>query len=436
MSVVPRVQGSTRWSIAAAAVTPLTDDEQAWAARVGRRLRAEFNTLLGTLPSHERTGAGLERVLGMNRAVAYRLLAALGASDDLETLMRLPGVEGLRTCTVAARRIAGADAEAIVSAADSAIDDFQELIRAVGGSHARLCARIRAPLAGAAPAGKSMPPGRREDVRRALHESIKTLSGRSVAARMSVSIIRPSAENPRECEYVHARAYIGFRAVSGGLPLVLASWVTVPDNNTGRMPGLDYCDLSGMPLEGRETTGLLEEFCSSPLPIVASRDTTGRLVQVLDHLRAAPGTSMDAVIAYRLPNVGPIPSLNDPPVFLESTNLTVPAEHLVADLYVHRDLAQGAMPSLSVFLGRGTGGCDIIDRWHEQVDGAPVLGLLGTGLGNSYSGAWDRHGELTRRLFDELGWDPVEFVGYRNEERWPLWNCDYIMALDYRSATT
>jgi hypothetical protein len=216
------------------------------------------------------------------------------------------------------------------------------------------------------------------------------------------------------------------------LPLVLASWVTTVDNTSGRMPGMDYCSLDGTPLEGREATGLLENFCSSPLPIVASRDTTGRLMQVLDQSQAEPGASMDAVLAYRLPHVSKLPSLEDPPIYLEAVNMTVPAEHLVSDLYVHRSLTAGCTPSLNLYLGRGTGGCDLIDRWHEQIDGAPVLGLLGPGIKNAHAAAWERHAELTRHVFSQLGWDPNEFVGYRCEERWPLWNCDYVMALDYR----
>ncbi|MBX3362778.1 MAG: hypothetical protein KF705_15250 [Phycisphaeraceae bacterium] len=410
----------------------LTDKEQAWAANVGRRLQAEFSALVSALPAHERTGPGLERLLGVHRAIAYRVISALAATDDIEVLNRIPGVEGLRKCVVGARGKLGADSEAVLAGAASAIEDFQELIRAGGGSHARLVARIGATKGNLAKGHVAAPPGRREDVRRAMHEAVQVLAGRSVVARTSVSIIRPRPDSPGELEYVHARAHIGFRAVAGGLPLVLSSWVTQQDNVSGRLPGLEYCDLKGSLLEGRGTTGLLDAFCSSPLPIVTSRDTTGRLIQVLDHLHAEPGASMDAVMAYRLPRVGPIPQHDDPPVFLQSTNLSVPAERLVADLYVHRSLSSGCTPSLHLYLGRGTGGCDLIDRWHEQIDGAPLLSLLGTGLGNAHSDAWERHAEMTRHVFDQLGWDPREYVGFRGDETWPLWNCDYVTALDYR----
>lgn len=410
----------------------LTDEEQAWAVHVGRRLRAEFSALIAAMPAHERTAPGLERVLGTNRAVAYRVIAALSAEDDLEVLTRVPGVEGLRMCAASARQKLGTSVEAVLAGAESAIDDFKSLIRSSGGSHARLMARIRATRDSVSSRKVAAPPGRREDVRRAMHDVVQVLSGRSVLARMSVSIIRPAPDAPTQLEYIHARAYIGYRAVSGGLPLVLASWVTTQANSSGRMPGMDYRSLDGTPLEGRETNGLLENFCSSPLPIVAARDTTGRLIQVLDQSQTEPGASMDVALAYRLPHVGPVPSLDDPPIYLEATNVTVPAEHMVTDLYVHRSLSTGCTPSVNLYLGRGTGSCDLIDRWHEQIDGAPVLGLLGAGIRNAHTAGWDRHAELTRYVFSQLGWEANDFIGYRCEERWPLWNCDYVMTLDYR----
>jgi hypothetical protein len=39
---------------------------------------------------------------------------------------------------------------------------------------------------------------------------------------------------------------------------------------------------------------------------------------------------------------------------------------------------------------------------------------------------------LAGHLFSQSRWDVGEFIGYRCEERWPLWNCDYVMALEYR----
>lgn len=411
----------------------LTEDERAWATQIGRRLRAEFSALIGALPAHERTGPGLERLLGINRAVAYRITSAVGAEDELEVLTRVPGVEGLRMCTASAREKLGGSAEAVLAGAESAIDDFRALIRASSGSHARLVARIRLTRDGIADQSVSIPPGRREDVRKAMFNVVHALSGRGLVARTSISVLRPNPENPRQAEYVHARAYIGYRAVSGGLPLVLASWVTTQQNTSGRMPGMDYRSLDNTHLEGREAGGLLESFCSAPLPLVATRDTTGRLIQVLDHARAQTGAPMNAVLAYRLPDAGPLPSLDDPPVFLDATNLNVPAERMVSDLYVHRSINAGATPSVNLYLGRGTGGCDVIDRWHEQIEGGPVLGLLGTGLKNAHSPAWERHAELTRFVFAQLGWDAQEYIGYRCEESWPLWNCDYVMTLDYRA---
>jgi hypothetical protein len=409
----------------------LDERERAWAGNVGRRLRAEFGALVNALPAHERNGPGLERLLGTNRAGAYRLLSALAATDELEVLTRIPGIEGLRKCIASARRKLDGEVETLLAGAEAAINDFNELIRAAGGSHTRLVARIHATTSDLLARTDPTPPGRRDDVRRAMHDVIRVLSGRVVASRMSVSIVKPSA-NPKQLEYAHARAYIGYRPDAGGLPLVLASWVSQPDNTTGPIATFRFQNLRGQHIEGRDSSGLIAEFSSLPLPVVTARDTAGRLMQFIDCAGAAPESPIDAALGYRLDNVGPPPSEEDPPIFLEALNISVPAENLVADLYVHRSLMHGATPSLNLYLGKSNGGCDLIDRWHEQIHGAPILGLLGPGIANAHAAAWTRHAEFTRHAFSQTGWDPAEFVGFRCEERWPLWNCDYVFALDYR----
>lgn len=410
----------------------LTDDESAWARQVGRRLRAEFSALVAALPAHERTASGVERMLGTHRAVNHRLLSALATPDDLEVLMRIPGVEGLRKMTTAAKRRLSPKTRSILTGADSALAEFQELIGRTAGSHAKLIARLRVTRDGLARSTEpdTTPPGRREGSRRAMHEVVRTLCGRSVRARTSISIIAPRRENPLEAEYVHTRAFIGYRATAGALPLVLGSWITNEDES--RKLDVDYRDLSNTPIEGAAVTGTLRDFCSSPLPLVATRDTSGRLVQIVDRTNISPEVSMDAVMAYRLPSVGPVPSRLDPPIFLEAVNVSSPSEHLVADFYFHRSLLAGGTPALNLYLGRGTGGCDLIDRWYEQISGGPVLGLLGSGIANAHTNVWSRHAELTRHVFSELAWNPLNFVGFRCEEHWPLWNCDYVMSIDYR----
>lgn len=369
----------------------------------------------------------------MNRAVAYRLIAAISEEGDLELLTRAPGVEGLKMFAASSRERLGTPVQGLLAGVEAAIADFQSLIRSSGGSHARLIARVRATTDGLSDKKVNTPPGRREDVRRAMHDVVRALSGRKVLARMGVSVVRPNPNVPGQIEYAHARAFIGYQAVSGGLPLVVASWATRPEHEHRSLPATEYQTLQGKPISEHDNSSLIEEFCTSPLPIVTTRDTTGNLVQVIDQSRGQPGTPIYATTAYRLPTVGPLPANDNPPIFLEVTSLTVPAERLVADLYVHHSIAGNCTPSVNLYLGRGSGGCDVIDRWHEQIDGAPVVGLLGRGLKNAHSSGWEMHASLSARVFELLGWNPNEYVGFRCDETWPLWNCDYVMTLDYRT---
>jgi len=51
--------------------------------------------------------------------------------------------------------------------------------------------------------------------------------------------------------------------------------------------------------------------------------------------------------------------------------------------------------------------------------------VLGRGLGQVATGANPRHEELTRAMFDRLGWRRDDFIGYRAEVEYPLWGGAY-----------
>ena len=51
--------------------------------------------------------------------------------------------------------------------------------------------------------------------------------------------------------------------------------------------------------------------------------------------------------------------------------------------------------------------------------------MLGRGLGQVATDANPRHEELTRAMFDRLGWRRDDFIGYRAEVEYPLWGGAY-----------
>lgn len=414
---------------------PLTDDERSQAAQVGRRLRSELGAVILQLPPTFQTASGLEKVLGIHRAVSHRFFTAVRATeDDLALLARLPGVEGLRQCLVAAKEKLPSAPATVISSAEAAIESYAELIAALGGSQARLISRLQAIATPNGSGSSGVPRGRREDLRQTLFETISELYGFRIACRSRVTILRENPDRPNELEYVHARVAVGYR--SPGLvkmPLIQPVWFTSMVGFDGKPVEVRYCSLDNVPFNAAPAEGLLEEFCSKPLPLLSASDVEGRLVQVIDPRGVAEENngngSFDVAIAYRISTLGILPSLQKPPIHDEVILIREPVERMVADVYLHRSLTRGCTPSLSLLMGRGGGA--IPDRWYDRVEGAPLLSLLGRGLGNVHSPTWPRHGDFIRHVFHRLGWDPGDFVGYRCEESYPVWGAEYVMSFDY-----
>ncbi|HLO39912.1 MAG TPA: hypothetical protein VK176_02740 [Phycisphaerales bacterium] len=416
---------------------PLTDDERSLAAQVGRRLRSELGALILQLPPTFQTASGLEKVLGIHRAVSHRFFTAVrGTEDDLALLARLPGVEGLRQCLAAAREKLSSAPATVIASAEAAIESYAGLIAALGGSQARLISRLQAVSGSGGNGGNGVPRGRREDLRQTLFETISELYGFRIACRSRVTILRENPDRPKELEYVHARVAVGYR--SPGLvkmPLVQPVWFTSMVGFDGKPVEVRYCSLDNVPFTAAPAEGLLEEFCTKPLPLLTANDIDGRLVQVIDPRGVAEENngngSFDVAIAYRISTLGILPSLQRPPIHDEVILIREPVERMVADVYLHRSLMRGCTPSLSVLMGRGGG--SIPDRWYDRVEGAPLLSLLGRGLTNVHSATWSRHGEFIGHVFERLGWDPYDFVGFRCDESYPIWGAEYVMSFDYGS---
>ncbi|MFG0328081.1 MAG: hypothetical protein ACF8SC_12535 [Phycisphaerales bacterium JB037] len=413
---------------------PLTPDEQGRAQQLARRLRSELGALVAAFPPNARTSSGMARAFGVNRTICHRLLSALSSgADELEFLTKLPGVQGLRTCVARAREGATQASESDFGAADSAVDAFAELIESLAGSHSRLAARVEATRFPGDDAGgdQSAAPTRERwcELRRQIHDAVAEIIGRTTGVRASLSLVRPMPEDPERIEYVHVRAYTGHRVREGAPPMLLSSGVSHTDEELAE--DQTFFGLDGSPLSGRTRTAVIQEFSGDPAPVVTTRDRTGRFTQVID---APPGSHAcsDLVLAYRVPSVSAHPALQSPPILCETLGVREPVRRIVMDLYLHRTMTAGCKPSMSMFIGNRDVECDLTDRWFDRIESSPVLTLLGPGIHNAASEAYTNHAALTRHVFTQLGWDPDDFVGYRCDEEYPQWGCDYVMAFDYR----
>lgn len=354
----------------------------------------------------------LSRDLGLNRNICQRLGAALEPSlSPLETLAKFPGPEGLQLF-----------AEAVVTAAGrsvrrtpllAAVEVYQRLVQKVGGSQAQLIRRIELTSRGrgTAASGDNIP------ARRKLFEAAADMLGYSMDTVLSLSAIRPMTDAPDFIEGIDVMGLMGTRSLSGSLTLVTAAFGTE--------------ERKYVPLAGDHPSGLnvVEEFCTLPLPGSTVEYADGKARTVVE-IHTPDGDATDFVLGQRwYPTVHP--ALLATPLWWNSIGVHRPARRLVYDFYMHKSMATSCVPAVAASLWNASLTGNPAQYWHNRLPGKFTLQMLGPGLANAGTDAWDRHHELTTRIFELAGWPAHEFVGYRCDVPFPTWAATYYMTFEF-----
>jgi len=400
-------------------VEPLNSREEAEAERVARRLSSELRTVIGLLPEPERGASAMSRALELDRATCQRLVAAARQAAGAETLVQMPGVQGLRQFLVAmARRTTDVGGVEKVVAAQAAVDNFEELINHLGGSQRKLRARLAAQRSSNAD-GTIQGRGGADDigVRRALFKAAAAATGRWSDTMVYISLTRPVTGLPDKTEAVSARALLGHQARPDAVPLEV---------------GFTSALREPMQRETHEVAGMvLEDFCTSPYPRVVSKSSRDAVVHVIDIPAASEAHGVDVVVARPSPTVERHPATMNPPIGELWNLINVPARKMIFDVYLHRDIARRCIPSVELHLWSLAAPSHVRARWSSRFAGGPRMELLGAGTRSAASLSYSRNAELTARLFALAGWNADEFVGYRCEVQYPLWRAGYCMEFDF-----
>lgn len=401
---------------------PLAVGELTAASSAARRLQEELRGLLEGLEAPDRGASALARRLGIDRATCQRVVqAAWDSAPDARLLTRMPGIRGLEAFVEAmsAQEAASADQ---VAQAHAAIEQVAAVLASLGGSQARFAARLAASATDAA----LIDDAALEPERRALFDAAAALTGRSSAVSVTVFAYRPSPREPGLIESLGISGLIGHEARPDAVPLVF-HWGSRGMQQEAKRP---FGALDTTPAKGRSPSVVLEGFSTRPLPLVTSTGPDGQLVQAVDSQAASRGP-VDLVIATRPQGGAPHPATETPPV-QESWSLQhFPARHLVFDVWLHRSLAVGCLPSSDVHLWRPGFEAQIQQRWMTRFAQGPRLSMLGSGLAQAGARAWPRHSEMLAFAFEQAGWDASDLVGYRCEESFPIWRAGHRIALDF-----
>jgi len=408
----------------------LSSAELSTARRLAGRVRDELTGVLGSMPPGARRASGLARAIGVERTVCQRMVSALNAdADDPQLLTRLPGVRSLQAIIEGVRG-AGADPQE-ADAAGAAIGLLNEFYQRVGGSQAafaRRLARTRLDRPGERRAGAA---GDAQDAI-ALAGIAHRLLGRWSRVQIQTAVYSPDPDHPGSMLTGRMRGFVGHRARADAMPLIM---MTRKTGSTGAAAGEREFEPLFEPdagsLEDPDAPFVATPFCSVGGLRLAIRRRAGSMVQVIDPPEADDEQGYDLVTCDRSISSVPLPEFDTPPVHEVWAVVDYPASGLLMDVWLHKDIARRCLPDLSVHLHRMNLFETVGQRWYSKLPGGPALRVLGFGLEGAGSALWDRHAESLAWLFDGLGWDPNQFVGYRCEVTDPLWRVGYLMSFDF-----
>lgn len=442
-------------------VRALTPEEIERAGRVARRLHGEIRGMLALIPEGERGASALARAFVIDRATCQRMVATAAAPTVSPALLvQFPGVQGMRQLLAKLHeRYTDLAAQERLAAAAAAVDHLDAFFRETGGSQRLFRQRLEASGAfgaqgapgrtlvpGQAPldpdrtsehrgvglgVGLGDGPGEERVAREALYRSAVGVTGRWSEATIHASIIRPVPDEPARTESVRLRALIGHAWARSCVPLEIGETVARQHPPASRERDAAFVTLDSIPASGRTQSSLMARFCSEPLPRVISRASGARVVHVIEPPEGVESGPMDIVTAHRSAQPDPHPATLRPAIGELWALQNFPAERLVFDTFIHREIARRCIPSLEVHLWTPGVSQHAASRWSTRFPSGPRLEVLGAGVDRAATEGYARYGELLGSVYEQLGWEPNDFIGYRCEVLYPLWRAGYCMIFDF-----
>lgn len=381
---------------------------------VGGELGSTIQAILAALPGAPLRPGQLAKVLGVNRAIASKVLNAVGKRDPLEILHLVPGPEPLRKVVRAAEG-QGVGGE-LATPALGAIGRFDQLIRNEAGNRGALDALISSSL-----------PGARERFEMAskysVFKGLAQLKGVQAEHWLGTAIVCPSNSDAKKHDLTWLNGAVAMQRLRPGVTVRFSYRHGTGDQKIA--PNSDSLPTLGvLPMD---------EFCVNSPAHLESRVAGDTIQYTLPDELVGPQEIVDMFVVDHHPagmrrrSLGPKGRRTS--LFVEPA---MPVANLTFDTILHRDAFPGAAPELIIYDTGYDGIADVNDAARE-IDRVPLkesIEVLGQNLGDYQAPGIPTYGAMLLHLCDRFGWKPDEFRGYRTQIAYPVYGWQVCLAFE------
>jgi len=378
-----------------------------------RRVRGAFAEIMEALPGPITRPHQLQKALGIDKQLSWRILKATCESDPFAAAHHLPGPNGVKIFLDAAAR--NGVSSALMKRASRALAEFDELVDIHAGDRASIDMMMSAHAQrGREPADLAH--------RKLAFRGNSYLWGVQAKVQLRTDIAAPAREKGL-LDICSLQGFIGLRRLRPDVPWVVSRGRCVDNDGQARRTFLRE------PLDARDREGgtvsavpLLRAFCSKPIPefrriarhgfveaelIEGPVGDTGAVTCITGEVgRAAASYFRDE--HNRFGN------------FIASA--WTPCETLIFDQIAHENIFGDLYPTLAVYseLGQLAPFLSSPESHRDLLPVTETVEYLGTGVFSLHTPHVPHYAQMARFAFERLGWDAERFKVYRLRMKFPI----------------
>lgn len=380
-------------------------------------VRRTFGALLSELPEDVARPHHLQRVLGIDKMLAWRISKVIHEPDVFDAVPHLPQASALGRFFRAVERRGVSPAR--VEEARLAVEAFNEVVLLHAGDRSVFDMVLAASTDNA---HQEMSRAQQ----RAAFQANSFMWGIQAQAQVSMTFAHPNADDPTRVDLLSARGFRRLRRIKNDLPWTFGRFRCVDRQGDGRLrpaaTPIEPPPPSAQSDPDLPPVPLLQDFCTRPLPLVRrSLSHDGFIEDTLVGTAAGNTAATDVIVADVATNAAPRYTSSEGRANT-CIKIHTPVESLYLDVLIHDDLVPSTPPRLTVYSDlRHTDDSPRVTR--QQLNPPGSVYHLGPAAHCGFDPDWPACSSLMDHILKRMNWDPARFQLYRLRMEHPIMPC-------------